>query len=228
MQPDFFNIVLNAFFNAIRALPLWLTAFIIIILLFSVLIKTRWFKGVFGEFIVNVTLRFSLNSHQYSILKNVTLPTDNGSTQIDHIVISQYGIFVIETKNMKGWIFGSEHQKQWTQQIYKHKNKFQNPLHQNYKHTQTLKILLDLEQEQIISMVVFVGSAKFKTKIPNNVTNVSGLISLIKSYSNISLNDVQLNSVFDSIQGNRFTSSHQTNKKHIAHVKEIIANKNKF
>ena len=52
----------------------------------------------------------------------MTLPIEDGTTQIDHIIVSQYEIFVIETKNMKGWIFGDEHKKTWTQKIYKHSN----------------------------------------------------------------------------------------------------------
>ncbi len=52
-------------------------------------------------------------------------------TQLDHVVVSRFGVFVIETKNYRGWIFGSEKQPQWTQQIYRQKNRFQNPLHQN-------------------------------------------------------------------------------------------------
>lgn len=56
----------------------------------------------------------------YVLLNDCTLPDDRGgTTQIDHILISPYGVFVIETKNYKGWIFGSAHQKKWTQQIYK-------------------------------------------------------------------------------------------------------------
>ena len=98
------------------------------------IIKSPWFKGVIGEFIVNVIFKFSLPKDQYHLIKNVTLPTDDGTTQIDHIIVSKFGIFVVETKNMKGWIFGNATQKQWTQKIYKFSTKFQNPIHQNYKH----------------------------------------------------------------------------------------------
>ncbi|WP_350617509.1 nuclease-related domain-containing protein, partial [Pseudomonas sp. HY7a-MNA-CIBAN-0227] len=78
---------------------------------------------------------------------NVTLPLPNGgSTQIDHVIVSIYGIFVIETKNYKGWIFGNEKQRQWTQAFPNgRKYKFQNPLRQNYLHIKTLADLLELE-----------------------------------------------------------------------------------
>jgi hypothetical protein len=103
------------------------------------LLKSPWFKGVVGEFVVNLSARLMLDKEVYHLIKNVTLPTDNGSTQIDHIIVSVYGIFVVETKNMKGWIFGSPNQKTWTQKIYKLSSKFQNPLHQNYKHVKELQ-----------------------------------------------------------------------------------------
>ena len=117
--------------------------FLIPLVLIVGLLKSPWFKGMVGEFIVNLSTWIFLDKEQYHLIKNVTLPTENGSTQIDHIIVSKFGVFVVETKNMKGWIFGSPNQKTWTQKIYKHTSKFQNPLHQNYKHIKTLESLLD-------------------------------------------------------------------------------------
>lgn len=72
-------------------------------------------KGFIAELIVNVLLHLKLPRDEYTIYWNVTLPTPDGTTQIDHIVVSPYGIFVIETKAYGGWIFGDRRQKQWTQ-----------------------------------------------------------------------------------------------------------------
>jgi hypothetical protein len=66
------------------------------------------------------------------------LPSQGSTTQIDHVLVSVYGIFVIETKNMKGWIFGDERSAQWTQSIFGKKSRFQNPLRQNYRHVKAL------------------------------------------------------------------------------------------
>ena len=107
------------------------------------------------------------------------LPTEDGSTQIDHIIVSQYGIFVVETKNMKGWIFGGEHQKMWTQSIFKHKSKFQNPLHQNYKHIKTLERVLNIESDKLFSVIVFVGDATFKAQMPANVNYLRGILDTL-------------------------------------------------
>ena len=139
--------------------------------LLAAIFRSAWFKGIFGEFIVNLSAKLLLDGNEYHLIKNVTLPTETGTTQIDHIIVSKYGVFVVETKNMKGWIFGSINQKTWTQKIYKHTTKFQNPLRQNYKHTKTLESLLGLTDKQIYSVIVFIGDSTFKTDMPENVTS---------------------------------------------------------
>lgn len=192
------------------------------------LLKTPWFKGVMGEFIVNLTAKLFLDKQKYHLIKNVTLPTEDGTTQIDHIIVSKYGVFVVETKNMKGWIFGNAHQKTWTQKIYKHSNKFQNPLHQNYKHAKTLEVLLELDDQQIHSLVVFVGNSTFKTDMPENVTYGFGYIRFIKSKTLRVLSDVQVIEITKKITAGRLTPSFRTNREHVKHVKNIVAEKEKF
>lgn len=66
-------------------------------------------------------------SEEYTVLNDVILPTQAGTTQINHIVVSPYGVFDIETKNYKGWIFGGVKSTQWTQNIYGRKSNFMNP-----------------------------------------------------------------------------------------------------
>jgi restriction system protein len=68
-------------------------------------------KGWFGEKETQLALWMKLDSEIYKRFHNLIVPTQNGTTQIDHVLLSQYGIFVIETKNYEGWIFGDEHQK---------------------------------------------------------------------------------------------------------------------
>src|SRR5690554_2949828 len=105
--------------------------YLIPLLIILGLIRTPWFKGKTGEFLVNASARLLLDKSRYHLVKNVTLPTtDDGTTQIDHVLVSEFGVFVVETKNMKGWIFGNPHQRFWTQKIYRSNYKFQNPLHQ--------------------------------------------------------------------------------------------------
>jgi len=116
-------------------------------------------KGLVGELLVVLMLRLFPDKDRYHRLHNVTLPTIDGTTQIDHVVISGFGIFVIETKNMWGWIFGSEKQAEWTQKIFKKTVRFQNPLRQNYKHTKAIEAVTGIDADRVHSVVVFVGDA---------------------------------------------------------------------
>lgn len=199
--------------------------YLIPIAILAAVLKSPWFKGVMGEFIVNLSARLFLDKEKYHLIKNVTLPTEDGSTQIDHIIVSKYGIFVVETKNMKGWIFGSPHQKTWTQKIYKHSSKFQNPLHQNYKHVKTLGGLLALNQQQIFSVVVFVGDSTFKTEMPENVTYGGGYIRFIKSKKQPVLTESEVKDITSKIESGRISPSFKTNRAHVKHVKHIVAEK---
>ena len=199
--------------------------YLIPIFIIICIIKSSWFKGFIGEQIVNLSIKLLLDGKVYTLIKNVTLPIEDGTTQIDHILVSKFGIFVIETKNMKGWIFGSKHQKQWTQQIFKHRNKFQNPLHQNYKHTLALAACLNTEDSKIFSVITFVGDSQFKTVMPENVTSASGLIRYIKSKQSILLSDSEQRDLINKIGTGRLKPSMKTHRKHVQHVKEIQENK---
>jgi hypothetical protein len=186
-------------------------------------LKTPWFKGILGEFIINVSAKIFLDKEQYHLIKNVTLPTEDGTTQIDHIIVSKFGVFVVETKNMKGWIFGNPNQKTWTQKIYKHTRKFQNPLHQNYKHIKTIEALLDLNDQQIHSVIVFIGDSTFKTDMPENVTYGGGYLRYIKSKTKPLLSETEVKEITNKIESGRLVRSFKTNREHVAHVRNIVA-----
>ena len=184
------------------------------------ILKSPWFKGITGEFLVNTAARLFLPRNEYHLIKDVTLPTEDGTTQIDHIIVSRYGVFVIETKNMKGWIFGSANQRTWTQKIYKHTNKFQNPLHQNYKHVKTLEALLDIPAAAIHSLVVFVGNSTFKTDMPDNVTYAGGYIRHIKSRREVVLSQADVERVTAQIEQLRLQRGLTTNRQHFRHLRQ--------
>lgn len=199
--------------------------YLIPLIIFVAIVKSPWFKGLMGEFIVNLSARWLLDKNQYHLIKNVTLPAEDETTQIDHIIISVFGVFVVETKNLKGWIFGGQNQRIWTQKIYKHSNKFQNPLHQNYKHVKTLESLLGLNEQQVHSVIVFVGDSTFKTEIPENLTYGAGYARYIKSKTTPVLTESQVVEITKKIEQGRLTPSFKTNREHVRHVKKIIADK---
>jgi len=186
--------------------------------------QTPSFKGATGERRVNSSLRSSLNNQDYHTLTNLTLPTKGGTTQIDHIVLSRNGVFVVETKNMSGWIFGGANQARWTQVLHRHKTQFQNPIRQNYRHIKVVQDLLGIELKQLHNVVVFAGSAEPKTDMPENVLwDTRELSDYIRSKQNAHFSDNQLRTFKERLNRNALDASRETNRAHIKHVKAKVA-----
>ncbi len=159
----------------------WLILIFIAFLFFIKFLKSAKFKGKLAEKTTSFGMSLKLDSSTYKIFNNLVIPDKKGQTQIDHVVVSKYGIFVIEVKNYSGWIFGNETDEYWTQVIFRKKNKFQNPLRQNYRHIMALSEYLYLDRSFFHSIIFFPGDAEFKTTMPANVIK-SGLSDYIKSF----------------------------------------------
>ena len=162
------------------------------------------------------------------MINDLTLQDEQGqTTQIDHIILSPYGIFVIETKNYKGWIFGNAKQKQWTQTIYQRKHKFQNPIHQNYRHIKILQsILQDVVDESLfVNVVVFVGDAEFKTQLPKGVFDNQQWIAYIKSFQQLLISTDQMTLIQQRLDKASLEKSWKTNREHVAQLKQRQANR---
>ncbi len=183
--------------------------------------KSPWMKGKVGEAIINTSNKLLLDKDIYTPIKDITLQlTDGSTTQIDHILVSKYGLFVIETKNMKGWIFGGENQKQWTQQIFKEKNRFQNPLHQNYRHTKALEEILDLDSSHFTSLIAFVGDCEFKTPMPENVFCGLSYTKYIQSFNTERLSPLQIRTIISKLQRKRLKQGFSTDREHVNNLRE--------
>lgn len=122
------------------------------------LFKYLFDTGSFGEALIFFELE---KLPMYSkIMANLYIPTDDGTTEIDVLYISSSGIYVIESKNYSGWIFGDEKARNWTAVLFKTKNKFLNPIWQNKKHIKYLsKVLVDV---QLRSLIVFSERCELK------------------------------------------------------------------
>ncbi|MEH8019071.1 NERD domain-containing protein [Rheinheimera muenzenbergensis] len=170
--------VLTALFAPVFALlgsmlaMLLLFIFVIGVLAFIAARYGARIKGAMGEWALHRVLVKELPA-SYQHYRNLVIPAEKGDfTEVDHLVLSPFGIFVIEVKNYRGWIFGSERQPQWIVQRFRSKHQFMNPLHQNYKHTEEVKQLLGLsgqDGDSVHSIVAFSLRAQFKFQIPQNV-----------------------------------------------------------
>lgn len=182
-------------------------------------------KGWIGEWVADLQARLLLPKGEYVMVPNVTIPDGlGGTTQIDHVIVSLYGVFVVETKNMKGWIFGSEHDAQWTQKIHGgHSQKFQNPLRQNFKHTEALANILGLPRDKLVSCIAFVGDATLKTRdrLPPSVRTNAGWVSFVKEHRTRVLTDEEVAAVLERIEEARLAPGFRTHREHVRYVKAI-------
>ena len=176
-------------------------------------------KGWAGEVQGVLSKKLFLDGKIYRDFNNVTIETSNGTTQIDHVIVSKFGIFVIETKNIKGWIFGGEKQTSWTQSLYGKKYKFQNPLLQNYRHTKALADFLGINQSKIHSLVMFWSECTFKTPMPENVLN-TGYTGYIKSKTDVLFTDEEVEAVCEAISTGRLPKGWSTKAEHLKSLKE--------
>ena len=97
-------------------------------------------KGVVGEEQV-ANILSKLPQEEYKIINNLLINQNGNTTQIDHVVVSEYRIFVIETKFYQGQIYGGTNSDYWTQNIYGNKYSLRNPIHQNRVHIHALTSL---------------------------------------------------------------------------------------
>lgn len=123
-------------------------------------------KGMIGGNQITKRLQ-TLDPKQYLLLNDVYIPKKDGTTaQIDHVVISERGIFVIEKNHYTGWIMGAENSENWTQIMNKRKEKFYNPIKQNAIHIRAVQEYLGdtARGVPLHSIVVFDNGARLKFK----------------------------------------------------------------
>lgn len=209
------------FWNMIKPL-LWFLPFFILI----AILKSPIFKGWFGEKLVEKVAHKKLPSDIYQGFQNITLPLDNDTTQIDHIYVSKFGIFVLETKNYKGWIYGKVKDPKWTQNIYGKKHFFQNPIRQNYKHIKALESLLNLPSDKFQSVIVFTGECELKSQFPANICRLNNFCEFIKTFNTPILTDSDVNEICQRLATGRLENNFATRQTHIQNVKNTVKNKN--
>ena len=128
--------------------------------------------GQFGEFATEYALTNKNLDGELVVLKNIYVPTQGKTTEIDLLMIHEKGIFVFESKNYSGWIFGSADQLNWTQSLQNgDKNKFYNPIRQNRTHIKALAAFLEKPVSEFLSYIVFSERCILK-KVPADTSDV--------------------------------------------------------
>jgi len=209
--------------------------YLFLVLFFAALIWVNWnlpkLKGMAGEKQITRILK-TLDPKEYILINDLYLPKEDGkTTQIDHVLIGPQGIYVIETKNYKGWITGSEHKQTWTQTNYKRKDKFYNPIWQNSGHIKALQAAIgdSLHDVPIHSIIVFGRQAELKfTQSFKNATvmNSPQLLSHIKSVENLNtytlpyFNRQKLNHILSRYILKDLKAQKKQSKQHVENLKK--------
>ncbi len=171
--------------------------------------------GKTGESAVSSVLAAYCRSSGAHYFDNITLPFDDGTTQIDHVLVTKKGILVIETKHWSGSIYGKAEDANWTQIVPSGKKIYQNPIRQNYKHWLAICSLLDfLPQYCIQEVVVFTGNAVFKTDIPDGIVFIDELEDVLEFIDFCRILDDDIYRAVGRIECSRLERSEQTDKDH--------------
>lgn len=178
-----------------------------------------------GEARVSRVLRSHFRPPDYHLMSHVTIRMDDGTSEVDHILVSRFGVFVIETKDHSGWIFASATDRNWTQVYFRRKSRFQNPIFQNFRHLCAIRGLLDfLPPETVKSVVVFSGNAEFKTETPQGVVTIDQLAEYLEQQTEqvMSLNRLQL--CVGRLETERLALSAETDVEHIQSLARRFGN----
>lgn len=198
----------------------WLLAFFLAIGFFH----GKWYRKPkyelhVGEEIVNNAI---LNTFKNDcvLLTNLTLPVGRDqTTQIDHVLLTRKGIFVIETKHYAGQIAGDEESTHWTQITSRHRE-FQNPLVQNEGHIKAMKALLpNTPAKAFVNLVIFSGSGTFRYSMPFNVIHVDKVHDFLMTFKDDVLSDDDLRHIIGALQWCRYHESPETDALHLANIK---------
>lgn len=173
-----------------------------------------------GEAILSREVMRRFRPPDYHLLNHITLRLKDGTTEIDHILVSRFGVFVIETKDYKGWIFAGANDRNWTQVLYRAKFKFQNPIRQNYRHVCAVRELLEfLDPDVINAVVVFTGEAEFKTDVPVGVFTLSEFLAYVDRQETevMSVNRVQF--CVGRLEATRLAITQATDVEHVLELR---------
>ena len=208
----------NEFLKYFFANPFVILFFIVVII---VAIFNKQIIGCFGEHWTKQALK-KLPKNEYKILNDVFIEINGITHQIDHVVVSSYGIFSIETKQYNGFITGNKYDKNWIRHAGKNKYYYTNPIRQNYGHVKALSELLNIDESKIFNVVCIPSKATLKVEHDGELVRYDTLADKVLSYKEIMIKNVD--EIVKTINKNNITDKN-IKKKHIQNIKNNIINK---
>lgn len=185
------------------------------------LLEYPTYRGWWGEYKVNFMLRLCLTG-EYKIFSNALYRGQHkgDATQVDHIIVSRYGIFVLETKCFKGKIITDpEFPETWLQIVGRRKYRVQNPLMQNYAHVKAVQKVTGVHSQKIHSYAVMAGQASFSYGMPERVHSIWGVVRKIQSCRAPVFTRAHVVSICRSLNERRIKGGYWAAKRHVEKLK---------
>ncbi len=186
-------------------------------------LSSNIFKCKLSEFLVNRKLAKLCKNSSNQFLSDVTIPYKNKTSQIDHVFVSNVGIFVIETKNYSGRIKGRISDYKWNQRIGNQSNMFYNPVKQNQTHINALSSITLYEGIPFVNVVVFVKSNFSISDEAGSpwqiVTALKHLDEKLTSFKGNMLSADEISTIVKGIESVRLPPGKDTNKIHLQNLR---------
>lgn len=176
-------------------------------------------RGRLGERRVNRRLR-ALDAHEYRVYADLILPSLDGTTQIDHVMVSRFGVFVIETKNFGGLIVGGPRDAEWTQWRGRRRYRFQNPLRQNHRHAKAVEAALGISESQVIALVVFAGRARIHARLEGHIVPLEQLAAFITRHQVAMFSEDQRDELCHRLHRARLDGQPDAHRAHVKALRE--------
>ncbi len=205
-------------------LKYYLTNPIILTILISSIILVIFYKQIIGWLGEHWTREAisKLPKNRYRIINNLLISVDGLTHQIDHVIISSFGIFSIETKQYNGYITGSKYDKYWVRHAGQNKYYYINPIRQNYGHCKALASLLNLDDSKIYNIVCIPSNAKLKVEHDGELTRYNTIVDKIMSYNKEVINNSD--ELYDKLIKYNIKDK-KTKKRHIENIKNNVEKK---
>jgi hypothetical protein len=129
------------------------------------------------------------------------VPDERGTTEIDEVLVTPAGVFVVEKKDFGAWIYGNEKDEYWTAAYRnREKHRFQNPIRQNYRHLKALQDFLKLPRSSLTPIVVFSSRSRLMTALPPQVMG-ENYIEFVRGVEEVALSPEDFDAICAGLDG---------------------------
>ncbi|MDO9584444.1 MAG: nuclease-related domain-containing protein [Desulfomicrobium sp.] len=178
---------------------MWIALIIAVVIAMSIFTSRRH-EGKRGGRRTRKIAAALLDAKTYHQMHDLILETKDGTVQIDHVIVSPFGVFVIETMDMGGTIFGKTFDPDWTQTFKGETTKFPNPLKPNYDRKLALNGVLGIGADKLFSIIAFTGNSAFEIAMPDNVAQGKDFVNYIRSKDAVLIEESEVPRIVAKIQ----------------------------